>query len=53
MGIDALGVVGELDKLGEVALGVHLGPGQVQYLDQLLLAYDETLLKQKKMVAAL
>ena len=39
-----------MDKVGDLSVAVHSDLGHLQYLDNLLLAYDETILKQKKMV---
>ena len=50
MGIDGGEVLREMEKLGEISVAVHAELGQLEYLDSLLLAYDETILKQKKIV---
>lgn len=51
MGIDSNIIMKELEKLGDFSLTYHSDIGHLQYLDQLLLAYDETILKQKKIVS--
>lgn len=40
----------EIQKIGDFSVAFHTDLGQLQYLDQLLVAYDETILKQKKIV---
>ena len=39
-----------MEKLGDLSVAIHTDLGQLQYLDHLLVAYDETILKQKKIV---
>lgn len=39
--------------MGEISVAVHTDLGQLEYLDHLLVAYDETILKQKKIIALL
>lgn len=50
LGIDSTNLFKEMEKIGDISVAVHTDLGQLQYLDQLLIAYDETILKQKKIV---
>ena len=50
LGIDSAAMLKEMEKIGDFSVAVHTDLGQLQYLDQLLIAYDETILKQKKIV---
>lgn len=43
-------VLKELEKIGDFSVAYHTDLGLLRYLDHLLLAYDETILKQKKIV---
>lgn len=51
LGIDSGNLFREMEKIGDFSVAVHTDLGQLQYLDQLLIAYDETILKQKKIVS--
>ena len=50
LGIDSLAVLKEMEKVGEVSVADHSHLPHLQYLEHLMLAYDETILKQKKIV---
>lgn len=50
LGIDPFVVLKELEKIGDVSVAFQSDLKQLQCLDHLLLAYDETILKQKKIV---
>ena len=50
LGIDSLVVLKEMEKVGEVSVADHSDLPHLQYLEHLMLAYDETILKQKKIV---
>ena len=50
LGIDSLAVLKEMEKVGEVSVADHSDLPHLQYLEHLMLAYDETILKQKKIV---
>ena len=45
-----MAVLKEMEKVGEVSVADHSDLPHLQYLEHLMLAYDETILKQKKIV---
>lgn len=53
LGVTPEGVIEDLENLGEPSLAFHFETGQLEYLDALLTAYDDSSLAQKKMIGKL
>ena len=50
LGIDHDTVLKDLEEMREISVAFHYESEQLEYLDSLLTAYDETIMKQKKIV---
>lgn len=52
LGVDHESVLRDLEEIREISVAFHYESEQFEYLDHLLTAYDDTIMKQRKIVSA-